>query len=103
MPASYDGEIPLSAGVLALILVMSVVISMISGLVLAVTASNDVMKPAWVLALILLAVGIGVQAGSWNLMPVWYHLTFLALLVPGTLIGAKLRRGGAVATSFPAV
>ena len=51
----------------------------------------------------MLAVGIGVQAGSWNLMPVWYHLTFLALLVPGALIGAKLRRGrGARTATAPA-
>jgi hypothetical protein len=53
-------------------------------------------KPVWAQAFILLAVGAPIQASAWNLMPIWYHATFLALLVPATLLGgaavAKLDR-----------
>ncbi len=35
--------------------------------------------------------GMSVQAAVWNLMPVWYHLVFLGLLVPGCLLGARLK------------
>ena len=44
-----------------------------------------------VLAVLLLATGVGVQAAAWNLMPVWYHLVILGLLVPGCLLGARLK------------
>ena len=29
-------------------------------------------------------------AAAWSAMPVWYHVTFLLLLVPCTLLGAKI-------------
>ena len=39
---------------------------------------------------VLLLTGIGVQASVWSLMPTWYHVTFLALVVPMTLLGSRL-------------
>jgi hypothetical protein len=30
---------------------------------------------------------------AWQLTPVWYHLVFLALLVPAVLYGGRLRAG----------
>ncbi len=39
----------------------------------------------------LLIVGIAVQTASWSLLPVWWHLIFLAAIVPMALIGARLR------------
>jgi len=47
-----------------------------------------------VLAVLLLATGVGVQASVWILMPVWYHLGFLGLLVPGCLLRARLKGTG---------
>jgi O-antigen/teichoic acid export membrane protein len=44
------------------------------------------------LAAIQLAIGVAVQASFWDKMPVWYHLSFLALLAPGILLGARLAR-----------
>ncbi|MEL6610499.1 MAG: hypothetical protein AAFQ53_00265 [Bacteroidota bacterium] len=41
-------------------------------------------------AVLLLAVGLGVQLSSWTLAPAWYHVAFLALLVPMTLVGARV-------------
>ena len=42
------------------------------------------------LAGLLLATGIAVQAAAWSTMPLWYHLTFLFLLVPMTIAGATI-------------
>jgi hypothetical protein len=36
-----------------------------------------------------------VQASAWSALPLWYHLPFLALLVPACLLGGRMtaRRG----------
>lgn len=77
---------------LAFALVRSVVCSLLAGLVAAKMAG--VLKPLAlkVLAGLLLVVGIAVQAGVWDQLPVWYHLVFLALLWPMTLFGGKLAK-----------
>ncbi|MDH3222325.1 MAG: hypothetical protein OEO23_01305 [Gemmatimonadota bacterium] len=38
---------------------------------------------------LLLVTGIAVQVGAWDQLPVWYHLTFLAAIVPAAAIGAR--------------
>ena len=43
-----------------------------------------------VMAGLLLATGIAVQAGVWSLMPAWYHLAFLVLIVPVAVIGGRM-------------
>lgn len=50
------------------------------------------MSAAIVTSVLLLLTGIGVQASVWTQMPVWYHLSFLVLVAPVTLAGARLAR-----------
>jgi hypothetical protein len=50
---------------------------------------------AVVVGIVLLIVGLGVEIAGWGRTPVWYHLVFLALLIPGVLVGAKLSRRSA--------
>ena len=50
------------------------------------------MKAAWTLAIILLAVGLGVEISGWDTTPAWYHIVFLVLIVPSVLLGARLAR-----------
>jgi hypothetical protein len=38
-----------------------------------------------------LGLGIFFQSQAWQLMPLWYHVPFLLLIVPATLLGARLR------------
>ncbi|MHC5062937.1 MAG: hypothetical protein ACYTG5_03055 [Planctomycetota bacterium] len=73
------------------ILGLSVVCSLVSGLVTAAMARQNRSKAVLIMAGLLLLTGIGVQAGSWDNMPVWHHLTFLALLLPVAIAGGKLR------------
>jgi len=78
-------------------LVLSVICSLAGGAVCAAIATKPT-KSVMVLAILLLLTGIGVQASSWDLMPIWFHIPFLLLLVPATLAGGRLAgRGGATA------
>ncbi len=83
------GEALADVRYLALALVLSVICSFFSGMTTASIAKDAAKGATLVMALLLLATGIAVQLGSWDLMPVWYHLTFLALIVPVCLIGAR--------------
>jgi hypothetical protein len=84
-------------GLLLGILVLSVVCSLAAGAVTAAVARLKARPSVLVMAALLLVTGIGVQATVWNLMPAWYHLTFLVLIVPVCLVGARL-----VGTARPA-
>lgn len=81
-----------SNGMLVLILVLSVVFSLLSGWVAGRIAQVRAMGAGIVLGLLLLAVGIFVQMQYWHLMPLWYHLSFLILLLPATVMGARLTK-----------
>ena len=45
----------------------------------------------------LLIVGLGVQLSAWDTIPIWYHLIFLALLIPLCILGSRLRGSGQAA------
>ena len=74
---------------LALLLAASVVCSLAAGRVASMVGKQKAQQAVLWLAGLLLLTGIGVEAGSWNAMPVWYHLVFLVLLVPACLLGAQ--------------
>jgi len=83
---------PLTASTpLVLLLAGSVVFSLVSGYVTASIAGPPTTTPALVLGILLLAVGIFFQLKMWNLIPVWYNVIFLVLLIPMTLAGARMR------------
>ncbi len=86
-----------SLGMLVLILALSVAFSIISGWLAGRIARTRAMSAGVVLGLILLAVGIVVQLQYWDVMPLWYHLSFLALLLPASVLGARLSLRGRVA------
>jgi len=98
LPDIVDPLQPLThTGVLAFFVVASVVISIGSGFVCAAVRGSSSMKSVQVLAAALLVTGIGAEVSYWAMTPVWYHLVFLALLVPATLWGGSLRAGKAAA------
>ncbi len=86
-----DGAAITSPGGLAILLALSVVCSLASGFAAAVLRRERRWGAIFFLGVLLLAVGIAVQTQAWHLMPVWYHLTFLVLLMPATLLGAQGR------------
>jgi hypothetical protein len=92
MPGQFneDGSTG-SVGVLLLILASSVVCSVASGYLTAVISKTSAMRHATILGIVLLAVGIMVQLQWWDKLPLWYHLSFMVLLLPATVYGARLR------------
>jgi hypothetical protein len=69
----------------------SVLLSMLAGYVTAAVARTEPMRAVWGLAVLQLALGIAFEASAWSLTPVWYHLVFLALIVPATIYGGLIR------------
>ena len=82
MPDSFAEDGSTSQPTILLgILVLSVVCSFVAGCVAARIAKANPRKHGVILGVILLAVGIMVQMQFWTVMPLWYHLAFLVLLV----------------------
>lgn len=94
MPGSFDADgYTQSAGILLLMLAISVLLSLLAGYVCAAIAHANPMRVVQVLAAIQLAIGIAVQASVWDRMPLWFHVPFLALVIPAHLAGGRLRIG----------
>ena len=82
---------PLTAPMpLLLLLGGSIVFSIVSGYLAARIAGVPATTAALVLGVLLLATGIFFQLKTWNLLPVWYNVLFLLLLIPMTLAGARM-------------
>ena len=79
-----------TTGPLIGVIALSLVCSLAAGLLAARIGKPHSRGAVITMAVLLLLTGIGVQAGVWSLMPVWYHLTFLALIVPAALVGGQL-------------
>jgi len=77
--------------VLTCLLLTSSALSVMAGWLCATIARKAVMKHVTVLAVLQLGIGIMVQSGVGELMPLWYHATFLGLVVPMHLVGGRLR------------
>jgi hypothetical protein len=82
---------PLTAPMpLLLLLGGSIVFSIVSGYLAARIAGVPATTSALVLGVLLLATGVFFQLKTWNLLPVWYNVLFLLLLIPMTLAGARM-------------
>lgn len=80
----------LSATILLVLLIKSFIISIISGFFTALIAREN-LKSTCILGVLLLLFGIFIQSVYWNYMPLWYHVLFLLLLIPMTILGGKLK------------
>jgi uncharacterized membrane protein YeaQ/YmgE (transglycosylase-associated protein family) len=90
---SYDESVKtmtFSSKMLIVPLVLSAIVSIVSGFVAALIAKENTKSPL-ILGILLLIVGVFVQMGVWEKIPLWYHLTFWILLVPMSVLGGKLR------------
>lgn len=93
MPGAFRADGSTSqTGALVLLAALSVAYSVAAGYLTATIARAIRPIPVLVLGGLLLIVGIVVEAGYWDVIPLWYHLTFLALLIPAALSGGWLRR-----------
>ena len=90
------GEAYTRTGPLLGALGLSILCSLAAGVTAGAIGRARAGGAALAAGLLLLATGIFVQGGARDQMPLWYHLAFLLLLLPLTLLGAgwaKRRRG----------
>ena len=93
-PDVLDPSRPIDhAGALVGYIAYSVVLSLLAGYVAAAVAGTAAMRAVWILAGLQLALGLFFEISYWDLLPVWYHVVFLALIVPATVAGGRLRAG----------
>ena len=101
-PDILNPALPITyTGILLALIGYSVVLSVLAGFVTSKAAGKTPMPAVWALAILQLSIGLAVQVAGWQLMPVWYHLIFLGLLVPATVYGGRLvtKRSGRLATA----
>lgn len=96
--AVYNGE-PFRADttILLIRLVISIVASIMAGFIASFIALGNA-RATLALGVVLLIVGITVQAMLWNVQPFWFHVVFLILLVPMTILGGRLKKSGALSS-----
>lgn len=91
-PQVADGKTRIeSFSILTFLLVYSVVISVAAGYITALVARRNEIAHTFALGILQLALGIFFQYQAWNLSPMWYHLSFLILLIPGDIFGGIMR------------
>ena len=96
--AGYAAAEPIfsfTLGMLVLRLVIAAVTSLIAGAAAAWIAPSSPRVPALVGATLLVAF-IPIHVRLFSLFPLWYHLVFLATLIPLVMLGARLARVRAV-------
>lgn len=71
-------------------IVLGSIVSAMSGYLAALIAAENRRTPL-ILGILLLTVGILKAVLSWPYVPIWYHGTFTALLLPMTLLGGRFR------------
>lgn len=69
----------------------SLLFSVLGGYVAALIARRKEMLHAFVLGVLQLAMGIMATIQFFDTAPLWWHLTFLTLLIPASLFGGWLR------------
>ena len=93
-PDLIDPEVRLDhLGILGGYLIYSVILSLLAGYVAAAIGGAAAMRTVWILAVVQLGIGIFTEISYWDLTPVWYHLVFLALVVPATVAGGRMKAG----------
>ena len=78
-----------SSTMLIVPLILSAIVSIISGFIAALIAKENSKSPL-ILGILLLIVGIFVQISVWDKIPLWYNLAFWILLIPMTVLGGRL-------------
>ena len=73
------------------LLLVALVCSLVGGYVAAAVSRSSAKLTIPLLGFLLFATGCFVQSTVWQLMPDWYHLAFLGLLIPATMLGAVVR------------
>jgi hypothetical protein len=90
--AFSDGTTPVHDNMISLVmLIRSLLTSIIAGYMAALVA-GEYRRSTMILGIILVLVGLAVEGLTWRMAPAWYHIVFVLLLYPMTVLGGRLRR-----------
>ena len=92
VPDSFGMEGQPTTAMLLVFLLLRGVYSLVAGWLAARIAGGGA-NAIRVAVVLLLVTGVAAQARHWAMVPVWYHLLFLASIVPCAGFGAKLGKG----------
>lgn len=70
-------------------IVLGSIVSVFSGALAALIAGESSRAPLFA-GILLLAMGVAKAAMSWQYVPLWYHVTFTAILLPMAVLGGRL-------------
>lgn len=84
------GEFTADTTLLLTHIALGSVVSVMSGFLAALIASDNRRAPM-ILGTLLLAFGVLKAVLSWPYVPIWYHVIFTALLLPMTIVGGRVR------------
>ena len=71
---------------------LSLACSLLGGYVARAVSRSSSIRPVALLGVLLFATGCFVQSTVWHLMPLWYHLIFLGMVIPVTLVGGVITK-----------
>jgi hypothetical protein len=92
LPELLPAKQPITSGTALLgLIVYSVLLSLLAGYTTAAAAGKYPVPAVRILAALQTTLGIIFEVSFWSMTPVWYHLVFLALVMPATLYGGSLR------------
>jgi hypothetical protein len=94
--AAAEPTMSFTLGMLSARLVIAALTSIIAGAVAAWIAPSSPRVPV-LLGTALLVAFIPIHVQLWSLFPFWYHLVFLATLIPLVVLGSWLTRARSVA------
>jgi Na+-translocating ferredoxin:NAD+ oxidoreductase RnfD subunit len=83
------GQFTADTTLLLIQIILGSLVSVLAGFLAARIAGENKRAPL-VLGFLLLALGLLKAVLSWPYVPLWFHVTFTALLVPMTILGGKL-------------
>ena len=89
--AAAEPTMSFTLGMLAARLVIAALTSLIAGAIAAWIAPSSPRLPV-LLGTALLVAFLPIHVQLWTLFPFWYHLVFLATLVPLVVLGSRLTR-----------
>ena len=88
-------------GILLLYIGYGALLSILAGFVTASAAGHRPMLAVWILAVLQVGLGIAAEVSYWALMPVWYHVLYLANVVPATVVGGMFAARRIVPAASP--
>jgi len=90
-PDQFENMIPQTTAMMLASLVMTFLCLVSAGYIVGLVAESDHLKWIQASAVVNFVFAIVVQISYWDAMPVWYHIIFLASIMPLMVLGGKER------------